>query len=120
MGKTNAPVYTRLLPIALEALRSIKPKSAEYFFWSGRGLDSGKADWSEKMLKLYRAAGITRRNHAWRDTATSSEVFDLKPTSAPPRDSVKSRHGEHSRTDGRPHHPGSGVSGPALLEWAHR
>ena len=51
---------------------------------------------------------------------SASEDFDLKPTSAPPRDSVKSRHGEHSRTDGRPHHPGGGVSGPALLEWVHR
>jgi integrase len=38
-------------------------------FWTGNGkLDTAKADWSEKMLALYRAAGIDERSHAFRDT----------------------------------------------------
>jgi hypothetical protein len=35
-------------------------------------LDTAKADWSEKMLKLYRAAGIEQRSHAFRDTLTTA------------------------------------------------
>jgi integrase len=69
MGKTGVPVYTRLPPIALEALHAFKPKSDSFFFWSGNGkIDSWKSDWSGHMLKLYRAVGATQRNHAWRDT----------------------------------------------------
>lgn len=69
MDKTGDPLYTRLSPEAVEALAAIKPKSERYYFWTGRGkLDTGKADWSAKLLKLYRKVGVDQRSHAFRDT----------------------------------------------------
>jgi site-specific recombinase XerD len=35
--KTSEPVYLRLNPIAVEALRSLPVEHRDYFFWSGRG-----------------------------------------------------------------------------------
>ncbi|HEX3683979.1 MAG TPA: tyrosine-type recombinase/integrase [Bryobacteraceae bacterium] len=72
-GKTDAPIYTKLPPIAVEALASFVPTSSKYFFWTGNGkLDTAKADWSERMLKLYRAADVAQRSHAFRDTLTTA------------------------------------------------
>jgi hypothetical protein len=59
--------------MAVEALNGFPSVSPKYFFWTGHGkLDTAKADWSEKMLKLYRAAGIEQRSHAFRDTLTTA------------------------------------------------
>lgn len=72
-GKTNQPVFLKLPPMAVEALNSFPSVSSKYYFWTGHGkLDTAKADWSEKMLKLYRAAGIEQRSHAFRDTLTTA------------------------------------------------
>jgi hypothetical protein len=72
-GKTNQPVFLKLPPIAVEALNAFASVSSKYFFWTGHGkLDTAKADWSEKMLKLYRSAGIEQRSHAFRDTLTTA------------------------------------------------
>jgi integrase len=72
-GKTDAPVYTKIPPMAVEALKSFTPTSREYFFWTGNGkLDTAKADWSERMLKLYRAADVAQRSHAFRDRLTTA------------------------------------------------
>ena len=72
-GKTNQPVFLKLPPITVEALNAFASVSSKYFFWSGHGkLETAKADWSEKMLKLYRSAGIEQRSHAFRDTLTTA------------------------------------------------
>src|ERR1035437_3814755 len=55
----------------------------------------------------------------WKKPQTS-EVFDLKPTSKRPRDSVKSWDGEYPRTIGWTRHVGSGMSRPVVPEWVHR
>src|ERR1700691_607042 len=48
----------------------VKPKSAEYFFWTGTStIKTAVNDWSEKMRQLYVEAGIEgKRTHEWRDT----------------------------------------------------
>jgi integrase/recombinase XerD len=71
--KTNRPVFLKLPPVAVKALADFTPVSKTYFFWTGNGkLDTAKADWSEKMLRLYRAAGVQQRSHAFRDTLTTA------------------------------------------------
>jgi hypothetical protein len=59
--------------VAVTALKSFVPTSAKYFFWTGNGkLDTAKADWSAKMLTLYKAANVLQRSHAFRDTLTTA------------------------------------------------
>jgi len=72
-GKTDAPVYTRLTPAAVDALSSFPPTSKKYFFWTGNGkLDTAKTHWSAVLLKLYSAAAVSQRSHAFRDTLTTA------------------------------------------------
>jgi integrase/recombinase XerD len=73
--KTDEPVYCALPPSVVSTLRSLKPKSERYFFWTGNGqLETAMKDWSGMMLKLFRAAGVPelwqggKRSHNWRDT----------------------------------------------------
>ena len=72
-GKTDAPIYTKLPPVAVDAFKSFVPTSKKYFFWTGNGkLDTAKADWSAKMLALYKAADVLQRSHAFRDALTTA------------------------------------------------
>jgi len=72
-GKTNQPVFLKLPPMAVDALNGFPSVSPKYFFRTGHGkLDTAKADWSEKLLKLYWSAGIEQRSHAFRDTLTTA------------------------------------------------
>ena len=63
-------VWCLLPPHVITALRNLKPKSPEHWFWSGGGtLKTLVTDWTDTLLKLYRAAGIEgKRSHEWRDT----------------------------------------------------
>jgi integrase len=73
IDKTGSQMFTLIPPGAVEALASFKPKSEQYFFWTGRGkLDTAKGDWSEILLKLYRAAALEQRSHAFRDTLVTN------------------------------------------------
>lgn len=69
--KTREGVYCELPPAALNALAKITPKSARYFFWTGKGqIETAAKDWSEKLLRVFRAASVPEgyRSHAFRDT----------------------------------------------------
>ena len=68
-GKPNY-VWFLLPPDVVALLRSVAPKSDNYFFWSGNStLKTIVNHWEAEMLKLYRAAGIEgKRSHEWRDT----------------------------------------------------
>ena len=76
--KTDNPVFCALPSFVVTALRALKPKSTEYFFWSGNGeIQSWCKRWSATMLKLFRAAGIDRkRSHNWRDTLATEILED--------------------------------------------
>jgi integrase len=66
-------VWCLLPPNVITILHNLKPKSPKYFFWSGGGtLKTLVTDWTDTLLKLYRAAGIAeKRSHEWRDTIGS-------------------------------------------------
>jgi integrase len=75
--KTSKPnmVWRLLPPDVVAELRNLTPTCKDYFFWTGNStLKTLVTDWSGKMLKLYRAAGIPegQRNHEWRDTMGES------------------------------------------------
>jgi integrase len=57
--KTGEPVYCYLPDFVVEALRSFRPDSPEYFFWSGQGkFHTRTSKWGERLQKLYVAAGV--------------------------------------------------------------
>ena len=68
--KNEEPVFVPLPPFVVEAARNLPPKSRHYFFWTGKStIKTAVNDWSEKMRRLYEAAGIEgKRTHEWRDT----------------------------------------------------
>lgn len=71
--KTDEYVWVNLPSEVIEALRAFEPKSKKYYFWTGNGeLETGKKDWSARMLTLFRAAdiegGLARRSHNFRKT----------------------------------------------------
>ena len=75
--KTDEYVWVTLPEEVLVALNGFEPKSQKYFFWTGNGqLETAKKDWSENMLRLFRAAnvqgGISRRSHNFRKTLAVS------------------------------------------------
>jgi integrase len=51
-------------------MRDLQPKSSTYFFWTGTStIKTAVNNWSEKLRRLYEAAGIVgKRSHEWRDT----------------------------------------------------
>jgi integrase/recombinase XerD len=68
--KNEQPVFVPLPPFVIQLIKNITPKSENYFFWTGTStIKTAVNDWSEKMRKLYEAAGIEgKRTHEWRDT----------------------------------------------------
>jgi integrase len=68
--KNEQPVFVPLPPVVIDLIGKLKPKSAEYFFWTGTStIKTAVNDWSEKMRQLYVEAGIEgKRTHEWRDT----------------------------------------------------
>jgi integrase/recombinase XerD len=68
--KNDEPVFVPLPPSVIDLLAALAPKGKEYFFWTGTStIKTAVNDWSEKMRKLYVAAGIEgKRTHEWRDT----------------------------------------------------
>jgi integrase len=68
--KNEQPVFVPLPPFVVELVRKLSPKSRDYFFWTGTStVKTAVNDWSEKMRRLYVAAGIEgKRTHEWRDT----------------------------------------------------
>lgn len=57
--KTGEPVFTALPDFAVAALRSFRPDSTEYFFWSGEGeLHTRTSKWGTRLQKLYASAGV--------------------------------------------------------------
>jgi site-specific recombinase XerD len=68
--KTGTPVWLPLPPGALEAVRSIKNGSSDFFFWTGRGLEkSAVADWQRTLRRLFKLANVEEGHaHRMRDT----------------------------------------------------
>jgi integrase len=71
--KTDEYVWVTLPTSVLDALGTFEQKSPTYYFWTGSGqLETGKKDWSARMLTLFRAAqiegGLARRSHNFRKT----------------------------------------------------
>src|SRR4029434_7368048 len=68
--KREKPVFVPLPPFVIERVRKLRPKSRQYFFWTGTStIKTAVNDWSEKMRQLYVEAGIEgKRTHEWRDT----------------------------------------------------
>jgi len=68
--KNEQPVFVPLPPVVIDLIGKLKPKSPEYFFWTGTStIKTAVNDWSEKMRQLYVEAGIEgKRTHEWRDT----------------------------------------------------
>lgn len=68
-GKTDEVVWI-LAPVAAAALRSIKPKTAGHFFWTGVGAKAtARSVLYKKLKKLFKLAGIENAHpHRFRDT----------------------------------------------------
>jgi len=68
--KNEEPVFVPLPPFVIELVEHLPIKSKDYFFWTGTStIKTAVNDWSEKMRRLYEAAGIEgKRTHEWRDT----------------------------------------------------
>jgi integrase len=68
--KNEEPVFVPLPPFVIDLLQELPRKSKDYFFWTGTStIKTAVNDWSEKMTRLYIAAGIDgKRTHEWRDT----------------------------------------------------
>ena len=71
--KTNEYVWVPLPSEVIDALKSLEPKSRNFYFWTGNGqLETAKKDWSRVMLTLFRASGVeggaARRSHNFRKT----------------------------------------------------
>ncbi len=68
--KNEEPVFVPLPPFVIELVKNLQSKSKDYFFWTGTStIKTAVNDWSEKMMRLYEAAGIEgKRTHEWRDT----------------------------------------------------
>ncbi len=63
-AKTGEPVSVKLPQMVVDELLTLKPKSAEYFFWSGvssrRTLVSV---WGERLRRIFQEAGIEKKGH---------------------------------------------------------
>ena len=68
--KNEQPVFVPLPPFVVELVGKLRPKSRDYFFWTGTSTTKTAVnDWSEKMRRLYVEAGVEgKRTHEWRDT----------------------------------------------------
>ncbi len=68
-GKTDEVVWI-LAPVAAAALRSIKPKTKDYFFWTGESARAtARGVLYRKMKRLFKLAGIKNAHpHRFRDT----------------------------------------------------
>jgi integrase len=68
--KNEQPVFVPLPPFVVQRLHTLSPKSRTHYFWTGTStIKTAVNDWSEKMRRLYVAAGIEgKRTHEWRDT----------------------------------------------------
>jgi len=52
--KTGEPVWTKVPPFVIAALKDMQPDSPEYFFWSGQGkLHTRTSKWGKRMQKLF-------------------------------------------------------------------
>jgi integrase len=70
-GGERKRIYHELKAQTTTALRSVKPRSPEYFFWTGKSrLKTLVEDWGAKYRQLFRAADIEegRRSHFFRKT----------------------------------------------------
>jgi integrase len=67
-GKTGIMVSAVLPPSVLEALDQL-PHQGDHFFMPDDGnLTVRKNKWGEMLGKVYKAARVPHRSHAWRDT----------------------------------------------------
>ena len=68
--KTSTPVWLPLPPKLLNALSTIKPNAAGYYFWSGTSNPHAAFNtWNRKLVKLFRLANIPDGHaHRFRDT----------------------------------------------------
>jgi integrase len=76
-AKTGTPVFVPLPPFVVSLLRTLPPKSPNFFFWSGNGdVASAVKGYQRSFRKLFRIAGIRNpdgtpkrcHSHMFRDT----------------------------------------------------
>lgn len=84
MEKTREPLYVKLPPHVLEALRRI-PVESDYFFWSGRSaLDTAVGSARRTITCLAKITGINAHPHRFRDTfsvellKTGADLFTVQ------------------------------------------
>ncbi len=68
-GKTDEVVWI-YAPVAAAALRAIKPKTKDYFFWTGEGAKAtARSVLYKKLKRLFKLAGMPNAHpHQFRDT----------------------------------------------------
>jgi len=65
--KTGSVVHLVLPPVVLAALAAIENGSS-YYFWTGKSLQSGTANWQNKFAKVVARAGVKGHPHMYRHT----------------------------------------------------
>ena len=67
--KTGVPLYIKLHPDCISALKALPVESPRYFFWSGNGrVESQTGSARRTVACLAKIAGVPARPHRFRDT----------------------------------------------------